>query len=508
MRRFALIVLAAVVVAAGAVGAVALASGSNPNFTFSSDEAGVSFQCSVDGGAFAACTSPQSYTGLASGAHTVDMRAAFTVPSTPPSAAFSVSDSPTTGTPTTFTATGSDDCPCSYSWSDDGGTTQPTPPQWPLGTGNPLSFTFQGAGIKYVRLIVTGQDGQTATVEHDVNVVAPGGGTTTTTSSSTTTTSSTTTAPPPPSGCFGNPASCGLPSPTTTGVPNCAALPSSGSITTSSSGQTISNLNVTGTIQVTKPNVTINNVCVTNNGGAVLGSNAVKVTSTGTLIENSTLAGANDSKKSVEQAVTNFGGGTVTMTNDYVYNCGECLNTGSWTVSNSYILNNGMYNTNDHLEAVYTSDATVSITHSVLLTPPGWNGAGSPNGGQAGVLFGDTHGGSGGACDNHWSITNNLIAGDGVLIYECGNASGAGSSSMTFTGNRVARCLGATHNDSQGYSECVSVPVQTGADTGRGGDGHGFYPDGGLKDIEFNTYCSQGWSGNVWDDNGAAVACG
>jgi len=56
----------------GPTGIVRVASA---NFTFSSNELGVTYGCSVDGAAFAPCTSPQNLTNLAQGAHVFAVRA-------------------------------------------------------------------------------------------------------------------------------------------------------------------------------------------------------------------------------------------------------------------------------------------------------------------------------------------------------------------------------------------------------------------------------------------------
>ncbi len=90
-------------------------------------------------------------------------------PPTPPVAAFSYSPAnPVAGSAVSFDGSSSacSVSPCSYGWTDDADGSQ-------LGAGVTMSFTFQEAGTKHVRLTVTDAQSQTGSVEHDVVVSAP-----------------------------------------------------------------------------------------------------------------------------------------------------------------------------------------------------------------------------------------------------------------------------------------------------------------------------------------------
>jgi hypothetical protein len=50
-------------------------SGTSASLSFSSSEAGSTFECSLDAGAFASCNSPKDYSGLSDGSHTFSVRA-------------------------------------------------------------------------------------------------------------------------------------------------------------------------------------------------------------------------------------------------------------------------------------------------------------------------------------------------------------------------------------------------------------------------------------------------
>ncbi len=78
-------------------GPATLSGSPNASFAFTADEAGSSFECSLDGTPFNSCTSPAPYTSLADDAHTFEVRAtdgAGNTDSTPDSASWTIDATP------------------------------------------------------------------------------------------------------------------------------------------------------------------------------------------------------------------------------------------------------------------------------------------------------------------------------------------------------------------------------------------------------------------------------
>jgi hypothetical protein len=95
----------------------ALANSATATFGFSSDETGSTFECSLDGNAFIACTSPRNLTGLSEGSHTFRVRA-------------------------TDAAGNIDATPDSYTWTVDTIAADTTIDSGPSGTVNTASASF------------------------------------------------------------------------------------------------------------------------------------------------------------------------------------------------------------------------------------------------------------------------------------------------------------------------------------------------------------------------------
>jgi hypothetical protein len=125
-------------------------------FTFTSTGTGLSFQCSLDGVAFAACTSPKTYTALAVGSHTFRVRAVGNnVPSQPTEYTWSITspappqptitqqpDNPSSATSATFAFTDTDPTATFECSLDNSAFTACTSPKQFTDLGNG-SHTFQ-----------------------------------------------------------------------------------------------------------------------------------------------------------------------------------------------------------------------------------------------------------------------------------------------------------------------------------------------------------------------------
>jgi Domain of unknown function (DUF4082) len=315
--------------------------------------------------------------------------------------------------------------------------------------------------------------------------------------------------------CFATPGSCGYPDPAFANVgarSSCSSLPSSGSLTASTAGETIANLNISGSLTVKARNVTVNNVCITANGGGVAGSGQAVVGvgsgATGLTINDSTLGAPNNTSQGIDMGVFNGSGGVVTLNDDYVHDCGECLNTGAWDVNNSYITSDAVLpNTPDgseHSEDVYfdynTPSPYATFNHDTLLNPHA----------ETAVIFWDNT--LGGACRGGLNVTNSLVAGGGFMIYSCGGnkSTGPGSSETDIENNRFARCVtGPLHyNAGTGGTACQAAG---GYGVGAGADSNGYWPRGGYYGSFDIPYCpgvpNQTWANNVWDNNNTSAGC-
>jgi hypothetical protein len=187
-------------------------------------------------------------------------------------------------------------------------------------------------------------------------------------------------------------------------------------------------------------------------------------------------------------------GGMNSFTRLYMWNCDECIQYDAHVTDSYFYVSASV--SGAHYEATYNSDGTDNIQHSTILNPHE----------QTAAVFMDT---GSGACRDHLTINDSLLAGGGFLFYPCGESSSVGSSTTAITNNRFARCTtGPVVNSASGY-----ICQGHGSPTGDGDvvgtpDANGYYPNGGFFGLDAYIYCgSTTWANNVWDDNGKAAAC-
>jgi len=129
-----------------------LSASGSADFAFSSPDGGTTFECRLDTGAFASCSSPLTYSGLADGAHDVDVRAidaagnvdptpashGWTVDTTPPESAIDSGPSGTAEPPQASFAFSSPDSGASFRCRLDGSAFAPCT--------SPIDYTGLAAG--------------------------------------------------------------------------------------------------------------------------------------------------------------------------------------------------------------------------------------------------------------------------------------------------------------------------------------------------------------------------
>ena len=127
-------------------------SATSASFSFTSTETGSTFECRLDGAAWAACTAPRAFTGLAEGAHTFDVRATDPAGNTDPAPATFGWTVDLTAPETTITATPADpsrvtDASFSFSASEPGSTFECRVDAGPwVGCASPAALSGLSAG--------------------------------------------------------------------------------------------------------------------------------------------------------------------------------------------------------------------------------------------------------------------------------------------------------------------------------------------------------------------------
>ena len=274
-------------------------------------------------------------------------------------------------------------------------------------------------------------------------------------------------------------------------------------------GTVIKDLSVSGSIDVDADNVTIENTLVTVGGGGSGfinsdGNSDIQIESgvTGTQLIDDSLTNAADGT-TVQDAVYNYGGSSNTAEGLYVYSQTDPAVTtvdtcstgeknipgggigGSWwgagQISDSY-LTAGLYIACQHVDVIYyPTGQLLDLQHDTLLNPTS----------QTSEVLADTTTGTG---NPDLVVNDSFLAGGGYAIYGDGHGTGAGTN--TITNNMFGRCTTPQkENPADGTHNCTGGP-----------DSSGYFPFGGSYGVADDMTKTLTWTGNVWDNNGAAVS--
>jgi hypothetical protein len=283
-------------------------------------------------------------------------------------------------------------------------------------------------------------------------------------------------------GCYATPEACGYPGIKDAGVANCAALPKSSGTKTITRTETIEDTDISGYVVIDAGGVTLNHDCIVFNGGEAEGSAAVVLESAASdfTISNTTVRAENTMSDSFEEAIRNdhSDAGAVAR-KDRLEDCAECIHQ-PWTLTESYVIANGRAAASGvHTEDWWFDNNTITANDDTLLNPQE----------QTAIVFAEASG----ACANHETVTNSLLAGGGYPFYFCTHSTSVGSSTIDIANNRFARCVTAEEY----------VAVTGGYKCTGGSDAHGYWPRGGYFGVVGTHYAGSGqvWEKNIWDNN-------
>jgi hypothetical protein len=230
-------------------------------------------------------------------------------------------------------------------------------------------------------------------------------------------------------GCVAHPSACGYPDASNTGASG--TLTASGSITSTTNGQVIKNLDIHGFIAVTSANVTIENVKITATGDQFGGIDLVH--STGhTTITNVTIVASSAQLAGITARDATITRANISGGQDGIDSWAPNTATGATVIEDSYI-HDLARNTavSSHDDTIQTSGGDQTIKHNTLIPFTG----GDPMNAclQIGDLQGDLV---------QLTFTGNLCDGGNYSINANGNNVNLGkvkAGPLTFTNNRFGR---------------------------------------------------------------------
>lgn len=269
-------------------------------------------------------------------------------------------------------------------------------------------------------------------------------------------------APPPPND--SPPPAGGLPNESNTGVPPGTTLTPSGSMTITTAGAVISGREITGSVTVDAPNVTIRNSRIVSNDFMAIRSN-----STGLVVEDSEILDGPDSGQNNCHNGIGFGGFTVRRTE--ISGCENAADVGENNVvfADNYVHDldtegpSHVWGNTPHTDGIQGNGSNVTISHNWLDPTPGDD--------ANAVIF--APGGS-----NNYVIEDNYIDGRGTnyAIYAPREAGRVGNK---INRNRIFRAR-------YGYTGCVRL---------------------GVTVTEFNGNRDAGTDAPIAADDGAGGSC-